>query len=119
MKRLLIAIVLCVLVAGCGRSASDTTSSPTAVAGLESLPATVEGEVLFDVIEGDDEFGDYGNWNFGTLKIGSEEVLVEADGEVLQDLKIPEEGGRVVATISSVKIESEVPMYKITSIQAK
>lgn len=119
MKNFLLALFLCGLVSGCGQSDPEIASNSAAAASLANLPATVEGEVLFDVIEGDDEFGDYGNWNFGTLTIGTEEFLVEADGEVLRDLKIPEAGGRVVATISSMKVESGMPMYKITSIQAQ
>ena len=111
---LLLSIAL--LVSACGGSGPASQTSAGSV--VATLPATVEGDVIFDVIEGDDEFGDYGNWNFGTLTVESEEILVEADGPVLKNLKLPEEGGRVRATISSVKQEAGDSLYKTTSIQS-
>lgn len=117
-SKLVVLLSLFLLLAACGGSDPASTEPSAAGAALASLPATVEGTVIFDVIEGDDEFGDYANWNFGTLTLGEDEVLVEADGEVLRSLKIPDEGGRVRATVSSRRMEGDVPMYKITSIQA-
>ncbi len=103
---------------GCGGSGSGATSARETPSVLATLPVTVEGTVSFDVIEGDEEFGDYGDWNFGSLMLDGKEVLVHADGPVLRNLKIPATGGKVRATLSSMKNESGVPMYTITSIEA-
>lgn len=120
MMRSCMVVVLAALAAGCGGSVSPPQPGSTSASAsvLASLPATVEGSVVFDVIEGDGEFGDYADWNFGTLTLDGEDIVVEADGAVLQSLQLPESGGRVRATISSVKTESGVPMYRITSIEA-
>ncbi len=114
-KNILLALSFLLLLA-CGKNEPGATSAASDKL-LNSLPATVEGVLVLDVSEGDGEFGDYTDFNFGTLTIGTEDVLVEASGEVVRNLKLPDDGGRVRVTISSKSGEGYMTMYKISSVQ--
>jgi hypothetical protein len=101
--------------AACGSGGS----SDSGLSGVltESLPATVEGTLMVDISEGDDEFGAYANFNFGNLVTGDKDLLVEVEGSLLGPIDLPEDGARVRATLGSQSGDAEFPTYKITALE--
>ena len=122
MRRVLIATCLAFCLAACG---SDQSASTTAQAtDLSSLPATVEGEIFFDLSEASDS---------GTIAASETTVASLAiagddgddDGEMSVDVQVTGaqldglsgDGERVRATLSSKAQWGGVEVYVVSSLQ--
>ena len=104
-------LLLCSLLASCSAAPSDDAADDAAddalpeVATIATFPATLEGQVVFDVIEGDSEFGEYGDANFGDLQVDGKIYLLYAPGPVAQAGGLPLEGGRARVTLAGASPE--------------
>lgn len=114
-------VVLACLAAGCSSGDPSGQQPDSTTVDLSSLPVTLEGMLVADIGEGDvdeDEGGGgYSEVNFGTLTVGSEEILVQVSGDVLRSANLPEAQGKVRATIGSKSDEYGPTYYQITSIE--
>jgi hypothetical protein len=120
MIRLSLLAALVCLSAGCGSGKPADSKQAETTVDLSSLPVTVEGKLVADVAEGDvdDEGGsEYSEINFGTLTVGSEEILLQVSGSVLRSASLPETGGNVRATLGRKSDEHGATYYEITSLE--
>lgn len=102
---------------GCGSAETEPSDpGPTAIS-LASLPATLEGDLVIDVAEGDVEEDGTSEFNAATLTVNGEEILVEVGGSILQSAGLPESGGKVRATLSSKTEEYGVTVYVVSSLE--
>lgn len=113
----------CLLVA-CGSSepgghaaAPSAASSPASSPVLSSLPATVEGDLEINVAEGDVEEGGASEFNFGTLTVNGNEISVQVSGSLLQSANLPNDSGRVRATLGSKDAQFGGDFYTITALK--
>jgi hypothetical protein len=102
---------------GCGSAETDSSDSGAASVSLESLPATLEGDLVIDVAEGDVEEDGTSEYNAATLTVNGEEILVEVSGSILQSAGLSEAGGKVRATLSSKTEEYGVTVYVVSSLE--
>jgi hypothetical protein len=120
MIRLSLLAALVCFSAGCGSSDPADSKQADTTVDLSSLPVTVEGRLVADVSEGDvDDEGEseYSEINFGTLTVGSNEIMVQVSGSVLRSANLPEAGGDVRATLGSKSDEHGPTYYEITSLE--
>jgi hypothetical protein len=120
MIRFLVIAALVGISAGCSSSDEPAKKQTASSVDLSSLPVTVEGMLVADVGEGDvDEDGgdEYSEINFGTLTVGSEEIMVQVSGSVLRSASLPEGGGKVRATLGSKSDEYGATYYEITRLE--
>jgi len=82
-----------------------------------TLPATVEGTFSISVEKGDVDDQGVSEVNFGTLAVNGVEHLVQVSGKVLSAARIPRDGGRVRATLSSRTDQYGAPTYIITEME--
>jgi hypothetical protein len=117
MIRLALLATLVCLCAGCGSSDPADSKQAGNTVDLSNLPVTVKGNLVADVSEGevDDEGGS--EFNFGTLTVGSQEIMVQVSGSVLQSANLPEDGGNVRATLGSKSDDYGATYYEITSLE--
>jgi hypothetical protein len=102
MRSILAALLLTFLLAGCGAApdTGDDDSGELTFATVDSYPVTIEGQAVFDVSEGDNEFGEYADANFGDVKVDGKTYMLYATGPVAQAGGLPLEGGRARITLS-------------------
>lgn len=121
MIRLLCISILMCLMAACGSRESGPSGESAGGVDLTSLPVTLEGMLAADVGEGDvdedSEGGEYSEINFGTLTVGSEEILVQVSGDVLRAANLPQAQGQVRATIGSKSDDYGATYYEITTLE--
>lgn len=121
LRTLLLVIAVGVFSVGCGSGGDGASPSSASVVDLSTLPVTLEGMLMADIAEGDvdedDEGGEYSEFNFGTLTVGSQEILVQVSGELLRSAGLPEAEGRVRATLGSKTDEYGVTTYTITALE--
>lgn len=112
------AVLLALLLAGCGDGGPDVADDgPNLDATIDAFPVTLEGQLTLDVSEGDADFGDYSDWNFGELIVGDDSYLVSADGAIAQAGGLPPEGGRARVTISGATEEYGARTYVVSRIE--
>ena len=99
-----------------GRAAASAAGP---VSALVTLPATVEGELVIDVAEG--EVDDDGNSaiNYGTLTTGSDDIAVQVSGSILQAAGLAESGGAVRATLDAKVEQYGQDFYIISTLQRR
>lgn len=120
-----IGILVAMLLVACGarEPAEPSKDAPShaaaAIPALATLPATVEGFLEWDDSVGEDEENNesrgLGETSMGTLKVGDQELFVEAETKVLQAAGVPVKGAMVRATLGS-RDGDEDPIYLITAV---
>lgn len=116
MRSMFTAVLLSLALMGCGSGAPSAVSASAGGANLEVLPATVEGQLVIEVAEGDVEEGGASAFNFGTLTVDGQEIAIEVDGSVMSAAGVPEEGGKARAVLGSKSDQYGLMTYKITSL---
>ena len=111
----LLSLAVIVGIAACG-SHEQSVSSSSPPGTLSSLPATVDGLLVADVAEGDIDDEGTSEFNFGTLTVGDEELLVEVSGSLLRSAGVPDTGANVRATLGSKSEQFGATTYKITAL---
>jgi hypothetical protein len=120
-QRFFIAAGCALVVIGCGQEetpeqkASETQTPRSST--MITLPATVEGTFSISVEKGDVDDQGVSEVNFGTLAVNGVEHLVQVSGKVLSAARIPRDGGRVRATLSSRTDQYGAPTYIITEME--
>jgi hypothetical protein len=123
-SNLVLGILAATWLAACGAreagAPSDAASKDAAaIPQLATLPATVEGFLEWDASVGEDEESNQGRGlgetSMGTLKVGDQELFVEAETKVLQAAGVPVEGVQVRATLGS-REDDDHPVYLITAV---
>lgn len=79
---------------------------------------TLEGDLIADVGEGDEDVGGNSEFNFGDLTVDGEQIPIQVSGSVLMSAGFsgqPE--GKVRATISGKTDEFGPTVYTITELQ--
>jgi hypothetical protein len=119
MRLIFSALLLCSLLAGCGSAtdADDDSDYGNDIATLDTFPVTLEGDLSFGVSEGDNEFGDYADANFGDLVVDGKTYIVYASGPVAQAGGVPYEGGKARVTISGPSEFADT--YNISRIEKR
>jgi hypothetical protein len=111
----IVVIVLALALAACG-SAEQSVSATSPTPSVASLPATVEGMLVVDVAEGDVDDEGTSEFNFGTLTVGDDDLMVEVGGSLLQSAGVPEAGAKVRATLGSKTEQYGATTYRITAL---
>jgi hypothetical protein len=124
-SNLVIGILAAIFLAACGPGEADapsTDASPedaAAIPALATLPANVEGFLVWDASVGEDEEANQGrglgDTSMGTLKVGDHELFIEAETRVLEAAGVPVEGARVRATLGSRDGDDD-PVYLVTAV---
>ena len=108
---------LVLLLAACGPSAPGAPApAPTGpvVASLDTLPATVEGTLVFDLEGG--AAGD-GTQTYATLQFGEDALSVKMPTALALLLDVPEDGARVRVTVGSEEVDDGDSTLVITAAQ--
>lgn len=107
------------LLVACSNDESGTaTTSANLATTLASLPATIEGELSADVEEGDVGEDGISEITFGTIAVGEENVDVVIAADVLKSVALPDNVGKVRATLGSVTNEyGGFPYYRVTRLE--
>jgi hypothetical protein len=116
MRMLALFASTCLALAGCSPSTPAGAAPPAypVSATLETLPATVEGRLVFD-LEGGAE-GD-GSEVHASFEFKGESLSVKLPVSLAKSLDLPEDGGLVRVTISSDEIEDGDSTLVITAAQ--
>lgn len=112
----LIALIASLLVAACGSTVSNPTATSSA-ASLATLPATVEGDLIAGADEADVDQGSSFEYVFGTLTVGDENIDVLIKPSVLQAAALPDDMGKVRATLGSKTEQFGGPAYVVTALE--
>lgn len=106
---------LLLFLGACGAS-EPSAPAPTGpvVASLDTLPATVEGILVFD-LEGGAE-GD-GNETYASLQFGEDALSVKMPTALARSLDLPEDGALVRVTIGSEEVDDGDSTLVITAAQ--
>jgi hypothetical protein len=118
MHRFVAAASLSLLLAACG-SDSGSPAAAGGSAAFADLPATVEGWLEISVEEGDVGEDGVSDFNFGSLTVGGEELMVEVSGSLLSKARIPPEGAEVRAVLGSKSEQYGATSHKITELSRR
>ncbi len=107
-----------VMLVACSTGESDSSASSASLqTTLATLPATIEGELIAGDDEGDDE-GGIPEFTFGSITVGEENVDVIIPPEMLASAALPDNIGKVRATLGSVTKEyGGFSYYKVTKLE--
>lgn len=105
------------LLTACG-SEAPSPASGTSKSAVASLPVTLEGDLVADVGEGDEDVGGNAEFNFGDLTVDGEQIPIQVSGSVLMSAGFSGQlKGNVRATISGKTDEFGPTVYTITKLQ--
>ena len=114
----LAAASLLFVLAACSASQAPAQAGPAptgpVVTTIDSLPATVEGTLVFDLDGGAE--GD-GVETYGSFQLGEDHLSVKMPTTLARSLEIPEDGARVRMTIGSEQVEDGDSTLVITAAQ--
>lgn len=94
----------------------EPAGNATAVAVPTTLPASVEGFLTYAEGEGDEAHDGVGETNYGSLKVGGAELLVEIESSLLKSAAITPDGAKVRATLGSKTGEGKDAVYRVTEL---
>jgi hypothetical protein len=106
-----------VFLVACSNQTSELHTNHTSTVSLATLPVNVEGMLTVDVAEGDVNEEGSSEFNFGTLTVENEDISIQVSGSILQSANLPDEGGKVRATLGSKTEQFGETFYTITSLQ--